>query len=93
MAELELETQEIHRRKMRIKLILKGVLLWITAFAVMLFILGVDSIYDNGYFFQTLMAVVVMILCCYKLVSEEEFEILSLYRWFNKIIGEESCKQ
>lgn len=78
---------------MRIKLILKGVLLWITAFAVMLFISGVDSIYDNGYFFQTLMAVVVMILCCYKLISEEEFEILSLYRWFNKIIGEESCKQ
>lgn len=78
---------------MRIKLILKGVLLWITAFAVMLFISGVDSIYDNGYFFQTLMAVVVMILCCYKLISEEEFEILSLYRWFNKIIGEESCEQ
>lgn len=68
---------------MRIKLILKGVLLWITAFAVMLFISGVDSIYDNGYFFQTLMAVVVMILCCYKLISEEEFEILSLYRWFS----------
>lgn len=78
---------------MRIKLILKGVLLWITAFAVMLFISGVDSIYDNGYFFQTLMAVVVMILCCYKLISEEEFEILSLYRWFNKITGEESCEQ
>lgn len=78
---------------MRIKLILKGVLLWITAFAVMLFISGADSIYDNGYFFQTLMAVVVMILCCYKLISEEEFEILSLYRWFNKIIGEESCEQ
>lgn len=75
---------------MRIKLILKGVLLWITAFAVMLFISGVDSIYNNGYFFQALMAVVVMILCCYKLISEEEFEILSLYRWFNKIIGEES---
>ena len=78
---------------MRIKLILKGVLLWIIAFAVMLFISGVDSIYDNGYFFQALMAVAVMILCCYKLISEEEFEILSLYRWFNKITGEEPCEQ
>lgn len=66
----------------RFKLILKGVLLWITAFAVMLFISGVDSIYDNGYFFQTLIVVAVMIFCCYKLISEEEFEILSLYRWF-----------
>ena len=83
----------ILRRKMRIKLILKGVLLWVTAFAVILLIPGIDSIYDNGYFFQALMAVVVMILCCYKLISEEEFEILSLYRWFSKIIGEESCEQ
>lgn len=73
---------------MRVKLILKGMLLWITAFAAVIFILGVDSIYDNGYLFQTLIAVVVMVFCCYKLISEEEFKILSLYRWFNKVIGE-----
>ena len=66
----------------RFKLILKGMLLCITVFVTMLFVLGADSIYDNGYFFQTLIAVAVMIFCCYKLISEEEFEILSLYRWF-----------
>ena len=83
-------TNKIHRRKMRkFKLIIKGIMLWITAFVTILFVSGVDSIYDNGYFFQTLIAVAVMIFCCYKLISEEEFEILSLYRWFNKIIGEE----
>lgn len=72
---------------MRVKLILKGVLLWVTAFAAVIFISGVDSLYDNGYLFQTLIAVAVMIFCCYKLISEEEFEILSLHRWFiNKII-------
>lgn len=65
----------------KFKLILKGVLLWITVFVTMLFVLGADSICDNGYFFQTLIAVAVMIFCCYKLISEEEFEILSLYRW------------
>lgn len=68
----------------KFKLTLKGIMLWITAFVTMLFIAGMDSIYDNGYFLQTLVAVVVMILCCHKLISEEEFEILSLYRWFNK---------
>lgn len=73
----------------KFKLIIKGIMLWITTFVTMLFVSGVDSIYDNGYFFQTLIAVAVMIFCCYKLISEEEFEILSLYRWFNKIIGEE----
>lgn len=68
----------------KFKLTLKGIMLWTTVFVTMLFIDGIDSIYDNGYFFQTLAAVVVMILCCHKLISEEEFEILSLYRWFNK---------
>lgn len=77
----------------RFKLILKGVLLWITAFAVMLFISGVDSIYDNGYFIHSIIVCVVLCYTCYKLISEEEFEILSLYKWFNKITGEESCEQ
>ncbi len=70
----------------KFKFIIKGILLWTTAFATILFIIGVDSIYDNGYFFQTYIAVAVMMFCCYKLISEEELEILSLYRWFNKII-------
>ena len=77
----------------KFKLTIKGIMLWITAFVTILFVSGVDSIYDNGYFFQTIIAVAVMIFFCYKLISEEEFEILSLYRWFNKITGEESCEQ
>ena len=77
----------------KFKLVIKGIMLWITAFAAILFVSGVDSIYDNEYLFQTLIAVAVMIFCCYKLISEEEFEVLSLYRWFNKITGEESCEQ
>ena len=76
----------------KFKFTIKGILLWTTVLMTILFVAGIDSIYDNGYFFQTLIAVVVMIFCCYKLISEEEFEVLSLYRWFNKIIGEESTK-
>ena len=71
----------------KFKFIIKGILLWTTGFVTILFVAGVDSIYDNGYFSQTLAAVVVMILCCHKLLSEEEVEVVSLYRWFNKIIG------
>ena len=63
----------------RFKLILKGILLWTTAFVTVLFIAGIDSIYDNGYFFQTLIAVVVMIFCCHKLISEEEFKKVTFY--------------
>lgn len=63
----------------KFKLILKGILLWTTAFVAILFVAGIDSIYDNGYFFQTLIAVVVMIFCCHKLVSEEEFKKVAFY--------------
>lgn len=77
----------------KFKFIIKGILLWTTAFVTILFVAGVDSIYDNGYFFQTLIAVIVMMFWCYKLISEKEFEVLSLYKWFNKVIKEESCEQ
>ena len=63
----------------KFKLILKGTMLWITAFVTTLFVAGVDSIYNNGYFFQTLMTVAVMIFCCYKLISKEEFKKVTLY--------------
>nr|DAQ46205.1 MAG TPA: hypothetical protein [Crassvirales sp.] len=56
----------------RLKIILKGVLLWVTAFAVMLFISGVDSIYDNGYFIHSIIVCAVLCYTCYKLISEED---------------------
>lgn len=63
----------------KFKLIIKGIMLWTTAFVTMFFIAGIDSIYDNGYFFQTFVAVVVMIFCCCKLISEEEFKKITFY--------------
>ena len=63
----------------KFKFIIKGILLWTTAFVAILFVAGVDSIYDNGYFFQTLIAVIVMIFCCYKLISEGEFKKITFY--------------
>ena len=76
----------------KLKLILKGIMLWITAFVTVLFIAGVDSIYDNGYFIHSIIVCVVLCYTCYKLISEEELEVLTLSKWFNKITGEESCE-
>lgn len=69
----------------RFKLILKGVLLWITAFAVILFMTGVDSIYDNGLFIQFIIACAALCYACYRLISEEELKILTFNKWFNKL--------
>lgn len=70
---------------MRIKLILKGVLLWVTAFAVILFISGVDSLYDNGYFIYSIVICAVLCYACYNLISENELKEITLYKWFNKL--------
>lgn len=74
---------------MKIKLILKGVLLWITTFAVMLFISGVDSIYDNGYFIHSIIVCAILCYTCYKLISKEELEVLTLSKWFDNILKDE----
>ena len=71
----------------KFKFIIKGMLLWTTGFVTMFFIAGIDSIYDNGYFFQTLIAVVVMIFCCHKLISEKEFKKITFYNILN--LGED----
>lgn len=84
------EQIRLDNKMKRLKIILKGVLLWITTFAVILFMSGVDSIYDNGYFIHSITVCVVLCYACYKLISEEELEILTFYKWFNKITGEES---
>ena len=66
-----------------IKLILKGILLYTTIIAAMLYICGVDSIYDNGYFLPTTGIMALLIYICYKTITEEEANILS----GNKLFG------
>lgn len=71
----------------RTKMILKGMLLWVTALVVMLFMSGVDSITDQGYLVPWLVVCAVLCYLCYKFISEKELEVLSGYKWFNKKLG------
>ena len=47
--------------------------------------MGIDSIYDNGYFFHGLILVLILIGVCYKTINKEELEILTLSRYFNHL--------
>ena len=49
----------------------------------MLYICGVDSIYDNGYFLPATGIVALLIYICYKTITKEEVNILS----GNKLFG------
>lgn len=65
------------------KLIIKGVLLYVTILVTLLYMMGIDSIYDNGYFFHGLILVLILIGMCYKTINKEELEILTLNRYFS----------
>lgn len=70
-----------------VKKILKGVLLWVTTFAVILFISGVDSITDQGYLVPWLAVCAVLCYLCYRYISEDELYTLSGAKWLEKKLG------
>lgn len=70
-----------------VKKILKGVLLWVTTFAVMLFISGVDSITDQGYLVPWLVVCAVLCYLYYRYISEDELYTLSGAKWLEKKLG------
>lgn len=69
----------------KFKLIIKGVLLYVTTLVTLLYMMGIDSIYDNGYFIHGLILVLILVGVCYKTINKEELEILTLSRYFNHL--------
>lgn len=67
------------------KLIIKGVLLYVTTLVTLLYMMGIDSIYDNGYFIHGLILVAILIGVCYKTISKEELEILTFNKYLNHL--------
>lgn len=67
------------------KLIIKGVLLYVTTLVTLLYMMGIDSIYDNGYFFHGLILVAILIGVCYKTINKEELEILTFNKYLNHL--------
>ena len=65
----------------KFKLVMKGMLLYITILATIIFMMGIDSIYDQGYFFHGLILVAALIFVCYKVINKKELEMLTLYKY------------
>ena len=72
--------------KKLIKLILKGILLWVSTLIVLLSICGIDSIADKGYgwFFGMIVLDIILILACFYTITEEEYKIVSGYNILDK---------
>lgn len=74
------------------KLIIKGVLLYVTTLVTLLYMCGIDSIYDNGYLFHGLILVAILIGVCYKTINKEELEILTFNKYLNHLDEELKTK-
>lgn len=71
-----------------IKLVLKGILLWISTLVVLLSVCSIDSIADKGYgwLFGIIVLNIMLILACFDTITEEEYKIVSGYNLFNKTL-------
>lgn len=68
----------------KIILVLKGILLYTTFIVCILSVMGIDSIYDQGYFFIDIALCASLIYTCYKTISEKDLETLSLNKYFGE---------
>ena len=71
-----------------IKLITKGILLWVSAIIILLSVCSIDSIINKGYgwLFGIIVLNIMLILACFNTITEEEYKIVSGYNIFNKAL-------
>lgn len=67
-------------------LILKGLLLWTTLLVTLIWICGLDSIVEQGYFIPYTSVMLLLVILSYRTISYREFLILSLDRFFTGLI-------
>ena len=70
------------------KLIVKGILLWLTALVVLLFICSIDNIIDKSLFwFAIALAInIELVLACLIYITDDEYKIISGYNLLSKIL-------
>lgn len=65
-------------------LFLKGLLFYFTTLVTVLFLCGIDSIMEQGYFIPAVLIVAGLISLCVKTINERELEIFLLKDYFSK---------
>lgn len=69
--------------KNKLILILKGLLLYVTVLFILLFIAGIDSIYEQGYFVEAIIIGTILCIICTKSIPYEELKILTFSKYFD----------
>ena len=71
-----------------IKLITKGILLWLTALVVLLYICSIDSIIDKSLFWSAIALAITteLVLTCLIYITDDEYKIISGYNLLSKML-------
>ena len=71
-----------------IKLITKGILLWLTALVVLLFICSIDSMIDKSLFWSIIALAITteLVLACLIYITDDEYKIISGYNLLSKML-------
>lgn len=65
-------------------MVCKGILLYTTIAIIVLTIAGIEDLYDTGYLVISLILIIVSILLCKKILTEEDIHILTLEKYLMK---------
>ena len=70
------------------KLIAKGILLWLTALVVLLFICSIDSIIDKSLFWSAIALAITteLVLACLIYITDDEYKIILGYNLLSKML-------
>lgn len=64
----------------KILLVLKGILFYTTFIVCIFSAMGIDNIYNKGYFLADIVICAALIYACYKTISKEEIEHILFIR-------------
>lgn len=67
------------------KLIYKGILLYTTTIIIALVLCSIDSIVEQGQFIYWASIIALLAFMCYKTISKEEMDILTLNRYLDRM--------
>jgi uncharacterized membrane protein YiaA len=70
--------------KNKLILFLKGLLLYVTVLFILLFISGIDSIYEQGYFVEATILITFLVIICINTINDKELDILTFNKYFKE---------
>ena len=73
--------------KTRILLALKAILFYVTMIGTMLYVAGIDDLFDKGFIFPATIIVATLVYLCLYTIRRDELDTILLNKFFDKLMG------